>query len=87
MSEPITTGYDHMNAEGVPIRLSMDDLAGMVVAQNYGFLRMLAAMCRHMRAGQAADQARFDARGDTDVRVRQPLVDAIEAAIKRGEYS
>ena len=78
--------YDHLNQEPVQVALHMDDLARLVTAQNYGFVRMLSAMVRCMRERQREDQERFDGRGDTDVIARYPLTDLIERAINDGNY-
>lgn len=80
------TSYDHLNEGGIPLKLDFDTLAEQICGQNYGFVRMCAAMCRVMRKRQASDQARYDARGDTDIKVHTPLTDAIEGAVMRGAF-
>lgn len=80
------TYYDHLNQGGIPLTFDMDALAEQICSQNYGFVRMCVAMCRVMRKRQAADQARYNARGDSDVKADTPLTDAIEAAVQRGAF-
>lgn len=80
------TCYDHMNKGGFPIKIDIDQLADLIVAENYGFKRMVVALCRAARRQCAMDQARYDANGNGDVKATSPLADAIEEAVKSGRY-
>ena len=62
--------YPNLDREGINIPMDWDVLAKLIVDQNYGFLRMCAAMTR---------QARGRSRGRPT-----PLADAIENAIANG---
>jgi hypothetical protein len=38
--------YDHLNDEPIPLTLDWDELADLIVNQNYGMIRFLAALVR-----------------------------------------
>lgn len=41
--------YDHLNVGGLPLKIDIDDLARQITTENYGFVRMLVALCRHQK--------------------------------------
>lgn len=41
--------YDHLNKDGIPLKLDVDILAAIIVKEDYGFVRMLTALCRANR--------------------------------------
>jgi hypothetical protein len=86
MSEGLTTGYDHMHRDGFPLKMDIDTLAEQIIAENYGFVRFQAALCRAMRKQQVVQQAYQDERRNDGFRVIYPMVDSIEDMIRQGDY-
>lgn len=86
MAEHPKTQYDHMNKDGIPLKLDMDELADLIVSRNFGLVRMLAALCRAARRDQVETQARYDARGDHDVKATSPLADELEHILRKDLY-
>ena len=65
--------YPNLDREGLTYRMEIDDLAERIIEQNYGLIRMCAALCRAAHRLKRSDNS--------------PLVNAIETAIKNGAYS
>ena len=59
--------YDHLNKDPLEITIGMDELAKLVVDQNYGSVRFLAAMVRVRRQKHLERIAEYERRGDHDV--------------------
>lgn len=62
--------YPNLDREGFMYRMDLDELAERIVQENYGLLRMSAALCRAARRIKHNDTS--------------PLVEAIETALKAG---
>lgn len=41
--------HDHLNQDGIPLKLDVNILASIIVREDYGFVRMLTALCRANR--------------------------------------
>ena len=69
--------YDNRNEAGVTLTLDIDILARTIVREDYGFVRMLAALCREQR-----EKWNKNGLGGTT-----PLIDLIEEKIKYGLFT
>lgn len=49
------SGYDHLNRESVKVLFSIDDMARAVVMENYGVVRLLAAIVRARAVSDLAE--------------------------------